>query len=44
MPGRPQYQLHWPNRYAPLWGDRQYRVEKERPPGPSIEEQVGQFA
>jgi aryl-alcohol dehydrogenase-like predicted oxidoreductase len=23
------YQLHWPQRYAPLFGARQYRVEKE---------------
>ncbi|KAF5834586.1 aldo/keto reductase [Dunaliella salina] len=23
------YQLHWPDRYAPLWGQRQYRPENE---------------
>jgi len=34
------YQLHWPNRYAPLWGDRQYRVERERKGGPTIDETV----
>lgn len=24
------YQLHWPDRYVPLFGQREYRVEKER--------------
>ncbi|KAG2450872.1 hypothetical protein HYH02_004705 [Chlamydomonas schloesseri] len=33
------YQIHWPARYAPLWGKRQYRVENERP-FTSFEEQV----
>eukprot|EP00195_Chlamydomonas_chlamydogama_P010157 CAMPEP_0202911936 /NCGR_PEP_ID=MMETSP1392-20130828/56330_1 /ASSEMBLY_ACC=CAM_ASM_000868 /TAXON_ID=225041 /ORGANISM="Chlamydomonas chlamydogama, Strain SAG 11-48b" /LENGTH=170 /DNA_ID=CAMNT_0049602659 /DNA_START=146 /DNA_END=654 /DNA_ORIENTATION=- len=34
------YQIHWPARYTPLWGARQYHVEKERQNAVSIEEQV----
>ncbi|KAG2494215.1 hypothetical protein HYH03_007571 [Edaphochlamys debaryana] len=34
------YQIHWPARYAPLWGKRQYRVEEERPVSTSFEDQV----
>eukprot|EP00199_Chlamydomonas_sp_CCMP681_P001917 CAMPEP_0119115702 /NCGR_PEP_ID=MMETSP1180-20130426/51888_1 /TAXON_ID=3052 ORGANISM="Chlamydomonas cf sp, Strain CCMP681" /NCGR_SAMPLE_ID=MMETSP1180 /ASSEMBLY_ACC=CAM_ASM_000741 /LENGTH=370 /DNA_ID=CAMNT_0007104791 /DNA_START=109 /DNA_END=1221 /DNA_ORIENTATION=- len=34
------YQLHWPTRYAPLWGSRQYRPELERDNIPSVDEQV----
>ncbi|GLC33117.1 hypothetical protein PLESTB_000368700 [Pleodorina starrii] len=33
------YQIHWPARYVPLWGKRQYRVEQERP-HVSFEDQV----
>lgn len=33
------YQIHWPARYVPLWGKRQYRVDEERPATP-FEEQV----
>lgn len=25
------YQLHWPDRYVPLWGGRQYEPKNERP-------------
>eukprot|EP00878_Enallax_costatus_P016339 GHUV01017139.1.p1 GENE.GHUV01017139.1~~GHUV01017139.1.p1 ORF type:complete len:186 (+),score=45.32 GHUV01017139.1:204-761(+) len=35
------YQIHWPARYAPLFGARQYRPDKERQGVPRIEEQVG---
>lgn len=34
------YQLHWPARYAPLFGGRQYHPDRERPGVPSIDEQV----
>uniref|UniRef100_A0A383W131 NADP-dependent oxidoreductase domain-containing protein n=1 Tax=Tetradesmus obliquus TaxID=3088 RepID=A0A383W131_TETOB len=33
------YQIHWPARYAPLFGGRQYHPDRERD-APSIEEQV----
>ncbi|GFR50541.1 hypothetical protein Agub_g12815 [Astrephomene gubernaculifera] len=33
------YQIHWPARYVPLWGKRQYRRQLQRP-AVSFEEQV----
>ncbi|KXZ51028.1 hypothetical protein GPECTOR_14g268 [Gonium pectorale] len=33
------YQIHWPARYVPTWGKRQYRKELERP-AVSFEDQV----
>lgn len=29
-PAPARYQLHWPERYAPLWGQRQYNPEGEK--------------
>ena len=34
------YQIHWPARYTPLWGARQYDPALERADEPSITEQV----
>ncbi|GAX73542.1 hypothetical protein CEUSTIGMA_g993.t1 [Chlamydomonas eustigma] len=34
------YQIHWPERYAPIFGARQYLPSKERPISSTIDEQV----
>ena len=30
------YQLHWPDRYTPLWGSNQYRKNLEGTPLPAV--------
>lgn len=35
------YQLHWPDRYARVFGPRVYDVKQERPDSVSFEEQLG---
>lgn len=37
------YQIHWPDRYVPMFGDTQYRLEDERSATP-IAEQLAAFA
>lgn len=32
------YQLHWPDRYVPLWGGRRYEPENERPDSVTFKE------